>query len=61
MASPNRSKARRISSRAPVKPRNPIALSPLLRKGGVHQKSQRALRKAARDRLRKELRRKDSL
>lgn len=37
------------------KPRNPVARSPLLRKGGVHQKSEQALRKQAKDVLLKSL------
>jgi hypothetical protein len=36
-----------------IKPRNPVARSPLLRKGGAHQKSEQALRKQANDALRK--------
>jgi hypothetical protein len=59
MASPSRSKARRAPAKGSLKPRNPAARSPLLRKGGVHQKSQGALRKVANDRLRKTIRRKD--
>lgn len=41
----------------PSKPRDPVARSPLLRKGGVHQKSEQARRKAAKDELAKKLRR----
>ena len=61
MASTSRSKVRRAPSEGSLKPRNPAARSPLLRKGGAHQKSQRALRKAANDRLRKAMRRKDEV
>ena len=39
----------------PRKPRNPVARSPLLRKGGPHQKSAGARRQAANQRLRKSL------
>ena len=42
-----------------TKPRNPVARSPLLRKGGAHQKSEQALRKRAKDELAQALRRKD--
>lgn len=38
-----------------LKPRNPVARSPLLKKGGAHQKSEQALRKAANDALKKQL------
>ena len=38
-----------------IKPRNPIAHSPLMRKGGVHQKSQSALRKQKRQQLNMQL------
>jgi hypothetical protein len=31
----------------PLKPRNPLAAAPLLRKGGAHGKSNAALRRAA--------------
>ena len=34
-----------------IKPRNPIACSPLLKKGGVHQKTQSALRTQKRQQL----------
>ena len=46
----------RASAKKVAKPRNPVARSPLLRKGGVHQKTGGALRKGAKDRLRKALR-----
>lgn len=44
-----KAKARAI---AVVRQRNPLALHPLLRKGHAHQKSGKALRKRAADRLR---------
>ena len=37
------------------KPRNPIARSPLLRKGGAHKKSKSGERMKSRDELRKEV------
>lgn len=39
-----------------MKHRNPVAAAPLLRKGGVHQKSQSAQRTQARTQLRREIR-----
>lgn len=36
------------------KRRNPVARSPLLKKGGSHEKSRKANRQAARERLRQE-------
>ena len=47
---------RRMPQAVPRKPRNPIARSALLGKGGPHQKSRGAQRKAANERLRKVLR-----
>jgi len=38
---------KRAKQRAPLKPRNPIARSPLLRKGGPHGKSTAAKRRQA--------------
>ena len=38
---------KRAKVHPPRKPRNPVARSPLLRKGGVHQKSTGARRRAA--------------
>ena len=38
---------KRAKQHAPPKPRNPVARSPLLRKGGPHGKSARALRHQA--------------
>ena len=35
------------------KPRNPLALNPLMRKGGVHKKSQKAERQALKQATRK--------
>ena len=32
----------------PLRPRNPFALSPLMHRGGAHEKSQGAIRRAAR-------------
>lgn len=39
-----------------MKHRNPVAAAPILRKGGVHQKSQSAQRTQARTQLRREIR-----
>lgn len=39
----------------PKKPRNRVATNPLLRKGGIHRKSRKSERQAARRALRKEL------
>lgn len=36
---------KRAKQHAPPKPRNPVARSPLLRKGGVHEKSRGARRR----------------
>ena len=41
------------------KPRNPVARSPLLKKGGAHQKSEQALRKAANDALKRQLKKRN--
>ncbi|HYT97828.1 MAG TPA: hypothetical protein VEO36_10930 [Casimicrobiaceae bacterium] len=38
---------KRAKLHAPPKPRNPVARSPLLKKGGPHGKSARALRRQA--------------
>ena len=38
---------KRAKKHAPPKPRDPVARSPLLRKGGVHGKSTGAKRRAA--------------
>jgi hypothetical protein len=38
---------KRAKKRAPPKPRNPVARSPLLAKGGVHGKSNAAKRRRA--------------
>ena len=46
--------------KAAKKPRNPVARSPLLKKGGAHQKSEQALRKAANDALRRQLKKRTS-
>jgi hypothetical protein len=47
---------KRAKRHAPPKPRNPVALSPLLRKGGPHGKSARALRHQAKIALAKSAR-----
>jgi hypothetical protein len=50
----------KIARRAPrSKPRNPVARSPLLGKGGVHEKSTAAKRRRARMLLQKQVRTKD--
>jgi hypothetical protein len=38
---------KRAKKHAPPKPRDPVARSPLLRKGGAHEKSKGARRRAA--------------
>ena len=38
---------KRAKLHAPPKPRNPVARSPLLKKGGAHGKTTRALRRQA--------------
>lgn len=38
-----------------VKPRNPFGLSPYLKKGGAHDKTNKAKRKLAKNQLNKEL------
>ena len=40
---------KRAKQHSPPKPRNPVARSPLMRKGGAHGKSKGALRRLARD------------
>jgi hypothetical protein len=47
---------KRAKLHPPPKPRNPVARSPLLRKGGVHEKSAGARRRAANMALRRSLR-----
>jgi hypothetical protein len=44
---------KRAKQRPPPKPRNPVARSPLLGKGGAHGKSTRAKRRHANVELRK--------
>jgi hypothetical protein len=44
---------KRAKLHPPPKPRNPVARSPLLRKGGVHEKSTGAKRRHANIELRK--------
>lgn len=39
------------------KPRNPVVRSPILRKGGVHQKTRKAQRNRAKRELQREVRR----
>ena len=46
---------RAAKGRAPPKPRNPVARSPLMKKGGAHGKTTRAKRRAARVELKKQL------
>ena len=47
---------KRAKQRAKLKPRNPVARSPLLRKGGAHGKSTAAKRRQAQVELLKKLR-----
>ena len=44
----------------PKKPRNPVARSPLLSKGGAHKKSKSGQRMRSKDELRKEADRPDN-
>ncbi len=46
--------SRNQKSSGTLKPRNPVARSPLLRKGGAHQTSPSAKRQQSRDALRDE-------
>ena len=48
---------KRAKLHPPPKPRNPVARSPLLRKGGVHDKAQGARRRAANMAVQQALRR----
>ena len=47
---------KRAKLHPPPKPRDPVARSPLMRKGGVHEKSAGARRRAANMAVRKALR-----
>jgi hypothetical protein len=47
---------KRPTKPSPSKPRNPVARSPLLAKGGVHEKTTRAQRRLARTALARTLR-----
>jgi hypothetical protein len=47
---------KRAKQHPPPAPRNPVARSPLLRKGGVHEKSTGAKRRASRMSVQKLLR-----
>jgi len=47
---------KRAKQHAPPRPRNPVAHSPLLRKGGAHRKSNAAKRRRAKVELQKSLR-----
>jgi hypothetical protein len=51
---------KRAKQHAPPKPRNPVARSPLLRKGGVHGKTTAAKRRQQAIELQKLLRQSDS-
>jgi hypothetical protein len=50
---------KRAKQHAPPRPRNPVARSPLLGKGGPHGKSNAAKRRRARIELQKSLRESD--
>ena len=52
---------KRAKLHAPPKPRNPVARSPLLKKGGPHGKSARALRRQAKVALAKSARDPDAV
>jgi hypothetical protein len=47
---------KRAKQHLPIVPRNPVARSPLLRKGGAHGPSERALRRRAKVSLKRQLR-----
>jgi hypothetical protein len=47
---------KRAKQHAPPRPRNPVARSPLLRKGGVHGKTTAAKRRQAKLDLQKQIR-----
>jgi hypothetical protein len=51
---------KRAKKHPPFKPRNPVARSPLLRKGGAHGKTTAAKRRQAAVELQKLLRQSDS-
>jgi hypothetical protein len=50
---------KRAKQHAPPRPRNPVARSPLLGKGGAHGKSTAAKRRRAKVELQKEIRQPD--
>jgi hypothetical protein len=52
---------KRAKLHAPPKPRNPVARSPLLKKGGPHGKSARALRRQAKMALARTVRDPDAI
>ena len=47
---------KRAKLHPPIAPRNPVARSPLLRKGGAHGPSERAIRRHAKVALKRQLR-----
>jgi hypothetical protein len=47
---------KRAKQHLPIAPRNPVARSPLLRKGGAHGPSERAIRRRDKVALRRQLR-----
>jgi hypothetical protein len=51
---------KRAKLHPPPKPRNPVARSPLLGKGGVHEKSRGAMRRAERIALQRLVREHDA-
>jgi hypothetical protein len=51
-----RTAVKRAKLHPPIVPRNPVARSPLLRKGGAHGPSERALRRRAKVSLKRQLR-----
>ncbi len=51
---------KRAKQHAPPKPRNPVARSPLLRKGGAHGKTTAAKRRQQTVELQKLIRKKDA-
>lgn len=51
----SKKKAKKSPTERLVKPRNPLALDPLMKKGGAHEKSFKAKRKSSKHLLRKQL------
>ncbi len=54
------SKSKKPTLAVPKQPRNPVALNPLLKKGGAHQKSGKAIRAREKQALRTQVRSSDT-